>query len=266
MQAGVLIADRDRLAFRHDVTRAALYAGVPTSARHALHLQAGQALTAAGAPVERAAQHMLAGMSVDTRVLGWLAESSERLSARAPELAADLLSRAVERADARDELVGRLRVALAAALLRAGRFVRAEAVAREAPAAGPDPGSEPPLRWILVHACINQGDAEAALRESQTALSSANLTLAQTARFHGAAAQWLHILSRPVQATAEADSARRDGIASGDAQASAYGLQAAAGAKRWAGRFAEALDLAGQAVAFLTSRVELAALVARRPG
>src|SRR6266536_3041755 len=138
----------------------------------------------------------------------WLAaESSERLGARAPELAADLLSRAVERAD-----------------------------------------------------------AEAALRESQTALSSANLTLAQTARFHGAAAQWLHILSRPVQATAEADSARRDGIASGDAQASAYGLQAAAGAKRWAGRFAEALDLAGQAVAFLTSRVELAALVARRPG
>ena len=51
--AGVLVAEADRLAFRHEVIRQALYESLPASARNALHLQAGQALATAGAPVER---------------------------------------------------------------------------------------------------------------------------------------------------------------------------------------------------------------------
>src|SRR5262249_29182758 len=79
--AGVLTAESDRLVFRHEVIRQALEEGLPGSARNALHLQAGQALAAAGAPVERAAQHLLAGMTIDTRTLAWLAGSADRLSA-----------------------------------------------------------------------------------------------------------------------------------------------------------------------------------------
>ncbi len=66
---GVLAADYDRLAFRHEVIRRALYESLPMSARNALHLQAGQALAAAGAPVERAAEHLLAGTTPDARTL-----------------------------------------------------------------------------------------------------------------------------------------------------------------------------------------------------
>src|SRR6516225_1001366 len=49
---GVLTAESDRLTFRHEVIRQALYESLPMSARTALHLQAGQALAAAGARLE----------------------------------------------------------------------------------------------------------------------------------------------------------------------------------------------------------------------
>jgi hypothetical protein len=40
-----------------------------------MHLQAGQALAAAGTPVERAAQHLLAGTTLDARTPEWLVAS-----------------------------------------------------------------------------------------------------------------------------------------------------------------------------------------------
>src|SRR5215472_8650590 len=130
--AGVLAAESDRLAFRHEVIRQALYESLPVSARNALHLQAGQALAAAGVPVERAAQHLLAGTTFDARTLRWLAGSADRLSARAPGLAADLLRRAWDVARPAGDQAGPLRLAQASALLRAGRFAAAETAATRA--------------------------------------------------------------------------------------------------------------------------------------
>jgi hypothetical protein len=203
--AGVLTAEADGLVFRHEVIRQALVESLPASARNALHLQAGQALAAAGAPVERAAQHLLAGMTLDGRTLTWLAGSADRLSARAPALAADLLRRAVDTADPAGAHAVPLRLALAGALLRAGRFADAEATASEglavhgAPGAagrlgtgdrgggdGADPGGQP--RWVLVQASLNQGHVPGALRQAQQALEDGSLSRAERARFHGLAA------------------------------------------------------------------------------
>ena len=249
--AGVLVADSDRLAFRHEVIRQALRESLPASARNALHLQAGQALAAAGAPVERAAQHLLAGTTLDGATLEWLVKSASRLSLRAPDLAADLLSRVCDSDDLPGDLAGQLRVALANALLRAGRFAQAEAAAAQALAAGPDAKVAGQLRWVVAQSCLNQGRAEAALTEAQRALADGSLSRAERARFHGLAAQCLHFLSThgPGAAMRESEAARDASLASGDAHAMAYGLQAVAGAWRWQGRFAEALDVAGEAVA-----------------
>ena len=254
--AGVLAAESDRLTFRHEVIRQALYESLPMSARNALHLQAGQALATAGVPVERAAQHLLAGTTLDARTLEWLAEAAGPLTARAPELAADLLSRVWDRTDPSGDLVkgsGPLRLALARALLRAGRFAEAEAAATRALAAGPDASAAGPLRWVLVLSCLNQGRAEAALAEAQRALGSGELSRAERARFHGLAAQCLRVVSTygPVAAMQEAQAARGEALASGDAYAMAYGLQAVAGAWRWQGRFSQSVNVAGQAVAAL---------------
>lgn len=59
------------------------------------------------------------------------------------------------------------------------------------------------------------------------------------------------MLSLEPPAMREAEAARDEGLASGDAYAMAYGLQAVAGASRWQGRFSQALDLADQAAAAL---------------
>jgi DNA-binding NarL/FixJ family response regulator len=250
--AGVLAAEADRLVFRHEVIRQALYESLPVSARNALHLQAGQALAAAGVPAERAAQHLLAGTTLDTWTLDWLVRSAPRLSARAPELAADLLSRARDIAEVSDDQAARFRLALASALLRAGRFAKAETAATEALAAGPD-GNSGQLRWILAHSHLSQGRVTAALDEARRALDGSDVTRAERARFHGLVAQCLHILSwtGPDLAMRAAEGAQEEGAASGDAQAMAYGLQAVAGASRWQGRFTQALDFATRAAAAL---------------
>ena len=254
--AGVLTAQADRLAFRHEVIRQALYESLPVSARHAMHLQAGQVLAAAGVPVERAAQHLLAGTTLDARTVEWLAGAAGQLTARAPELAADLLSRVCDvtgPSGLQVEGSAPLRLALATALLRAGRFAEAEAAATRTLAAGPDPSSAGPLRWTVVLSRMNQGRVEAALAEIQRALDGSDLSRAERARFHGLAAQCLRVVSTPDPEVAmqQAEAARDQALASGDGYAMAYGLQAVAGAWRWQGRFSESVDVAGQAVAAL---------------
>jgi DNA-binding CsgD family transcriptional regulator len=248
--AGVLAAESDRLAFRHEIIRQALYESLPVSARNALHLQAGQALAAAGAPVERAAQHLLAGTTLDARTLEWLVASAERLSARAPELAADLLSRVTDLAEPSGQQLGTLRFALATALLRAGRFAQAEAVAVDAQTVGGQDGQHASqLRWILVQSYLNQGRAADALAEAQQALTDDKLGQVERARFHGMLALCLRVVSTagPGRAMEEAETARHEGVASGDAYAMAYGLQSLAGAYRWQGRFRESATTARQA-------------------
>ena len=251
--AGVLAAESDRLVFRHEIIRQALYESLPTSARNALHLQVGQALAAAGAPLERAAQHLLAGTGLDARTLEWLAASAGPLTARAPNWPPTCSPGPGTPPGCRLRRAGPLRLALAHALLRAGRFAEAEVTAFRALAAHPDPSSAGQLRWILVLAYLNQGQVEAALAEAQCALNDADLGRAERARFHGLAAQCLRVVSTPGPGTAmrEAEAARDEALASGDAYAIAYGLQAVAGAWRWLGRFSQSVDVAGQAVAAL---------------
>jgi len=249
--SGVLAAESDRLAFRHEIIRQALYESLPVSARNALHLQAGQALAAAGAPVERAAQHLLAGTTLDARTLDWLVASADRLTARAPELAADLLSRVSDLAEPYGPQAGPLRLALATALLRAGRFAQAEAVAAGALPADHDGQRAGQLSWVLALSYMNQGRAADALAEAQRAVTDDKLGRVERARFHGLAAQCLRVVStpNPERAMEEAAAARDASLASGDAYAVAYGLQAVAGAWRWQGYFGRALDPAGQAAA-----------------
>jgi tetratricopeptide (TPR) repeat protein len=149
---------------------------------------------------------------------------------------------------------GPLQLALANALLRAARFADAETAATQALAAGSDRETVGQLRWILIQSCINQGRVQAALDEAQRPLDGGTeLSRAERARFHGLAAQCLHVVSTsgPGPAMQEAEGARDEGLASGDAYAMAYGLQAVAGASRWQGRFSQGVDVAGQATAAL---------------
>jgi predicted ATPase len=64
----VLEDDGDRLRFRHDVIRDAIYEDMPATIRHGLHREAGQRLARTGAPALQVAEHLARGAARgDTR-------------------------------------------------------------------------------------------------------------------------------------------------------------------------------------------------------
>jgi predicted ATPase len=82
MAAGLLIESGRQLLFRHDLIREALAAHLPAQVRIALQLRAGQVLADTGAPVERVAEHLLAGTEMDRNTVDWRAPCGCTWSAR----------------------------------------------------------------------------------------------------------------------------------------------------------------------------------------
>ena len=245
---GVLTALPGRLAFRHPLVRAALADALPGSARQALHGQIAQALASRAIP-ERVAEHLLAAGPAAAPLLPWLADAAGDIADRAPALAAELLGQLLDiLAPRRDEISGRLRAALAAALLRSGRPEAAEQAAREALTTPADPRTEAALRWTLAAACASQGAIDRAVTEIAAALATGRLTLAEQARFYGLDAQCQITLSQP----AATSTSWRDGVAaaqaSGDTEALAHGMAAAARSRLWDGWIDEALRFADAAI------------------
>jgi hypothetical protein len=131
-EAGVIVSQPDKLAFRHPLVRTVLDDEVPSSARQALHLQMAETLSVSASP-ERAAGHLLAAGSAAGPLLPWLAGVADDLAVRTPALAIELLTQVLDiSATPTGEVSGRLRSALAAALLRSGRPSDAEQIARSA--------------------------------------------------------------------------------------------------------------------------------------
>ncbi|EWM18559.1 BTAD domain-containing putative transcriptional regulator [Kutzneria sp. 744] len=94
--AGVLVETRDSLAFRDEAVRQRLLDGTEPAQRAVLHREAAETLAAAGAPVERvAAQLVQAVPPVDPWSFRWLLANAEAIGFAAPQLATELLTRAV---------------------------------------------------------------------------------------------------------------------------------------------------------------------------
>jgi tetratricopeptide (TPR) repeat protein len=158
IRAGVLVDDGDRLRFRHDLLREALYEDLPASLRLALHREAGQRLARSGAAVPRVAEHLARGAA-----------------RRSPAVAAQLLGRAIELADPADPGRDRLLVDRAGALMWSGRLPEAEAALRSLLDREPDPSVEPRARVLLARTLATQGRLRATLRELERVQRSAAL-------------------------------------------------------------------------------------------
>jgi chloramphenicol 3-O-phosphotransferase len=246
--AGVLTELPGRLAFRHPLVRAVIADSLPSSSRQALHGQIAQALVTRAAP-ERVAEHLLAAGPAAASLLPWLADAADDIVDRAPALAADLLGQLLSTVvPPPGEISGRLRAALAAALLRTGRAGAAEQAARSALATSADARTEAALRWTLATACASQGAIDRAVTEIAAALATGRLSLAEQARFYGLDAQCQITLSQP----AATSTSWRDSVAaaraSGDTEALAYGMAAAARSRLWDGWIEEALGYADGAI------------------
>ena len=173
---------------------------------------------------------------------------------RAPALAVELLLLALATSRPSDALVSMLPLHHARALLWAGRPADAEQAAREALARLDTSISDTQLRWLLAHACLQQGNVVQAVAESELALASTTLDPRMAARLHGFQAQARLLLGRVFAADAAAICAVEAAQANDDAYGLAYGFYIRGSVKFLEQRHEEGLVFADSAMAALAGR------------
>ena len=119
--AGLIVGDGDRLAFRHDLIREAVYGHMLPAERRDLHRAAGQALANAGAPTQQIAEQFARGaLPGDLEAVSWLERAALETISVSPGSAIALLDDAVALRPARLARAG----GAAGADDRAARLVR----------------------------------------------------------------------------------------------------------------------------------------------
>lgn len=198
-------AGDDRLAFRHELVRDAVYQDVPAAVRRALHAQAGHALATRGAPPSRVATHLSLGDAADA--VPWLRRAAREALDVDTAVGVELLRRARSLLDEHDPQRVEVLRELGVAYVMLARPAESMAAIEEGLAMRPDPrtvrsmrrlqasalaqlgraaegdriwddveldASEPDHAWDLAaraQSRISVGDVDAAIRDAQAALA-----------------------------------------------------------------------------------------------
>ncbi|MGW3167667.1 ATP-binding protein [Streptomyces sp. NPDC001142] len=129
IDAALLHDDGERLLFRHDLLRQAVYADLTPSVRRALHREAASRLVAAGRSSVDAVPHLLKSAEAgDMEAIGLLDTAATDVIAVMPDLAADLAVRALELVPPRAPMAYDVGERAIVALTRAGRYTQARDV------------------------------------------------------------------------------------------------------------------------------------------
>ncbi|MFJ7958925.1 ATP-binding protein [Streptomyces sp. NPDC096319] len=124
--AALLHDDGDRLRFRHDLLRQAVYADLAPSVRRALHREAARRLVATGRSSTDAVPHLLESAEPgDQEAVELLGTAATDVIAVLPELAADLAVRALELVPPHAPPLFDVGERAVVALTRAGRYTQA---------------------------------------------------------------------------------------------------------------------------------------------
>jgi DNA-binding CsgD family transcriptional regulator len=170
LAAGVLAGAGSRLEFRHGLIRQSLYEGMPQSLRAALHLQAARRLADHARAPEQVLPHLALAPADDIAwAYDWLADAAPTLTARAPQVTAEVLRGAVARLPDSDPRRLTLRVSLIKAAYALAQFKEAEQVGTAVLAAGADPDTAAEVSWLV---------ASAQQRDSRSAAAAESLTRA----------------------------------------------------------------------------------------
>jgi DNA-binding CsgD family transcriptional regulator len=160
LAARIVVADRDSIAFRHELVWQAVADSLPQPVAQALHRQAGQMLLAHGGDTVAAARHLLAGAHRgDAVALAGLDRAVADAAQSSPSAAAELALSVLDLTAPTDPGRYARTVAAVRALTAAGRWEEAESVALPALLqSAPEPGG-PELRSALasLHAVHDRG-------------------------------------------------------------------------------------------------------------
>jgi DNA-binding CsgD family transcriptional regulator len=168
--ARLLVDVEDRLGFRHDLVRQAVYLDLPVSMRKELHAHAARALAMAGRSAAQVAAHVTRGATPgDEKAIRWLHEAAKESIELDPAAAAEFLERA-------RELAGRALTSpeLLTDLLRAyvwsGRLTDAESLGNQLLGADGGAPNSDLVRLFLARALIAQGRGPEGLTMLEPAL------------------------------------------------------------------------------------------------
>jgi DNA-binding CsgD family transcriptional regulator/tetratricopeptide (TPR) repeat protein len=170
VRAAVVVGDGDRLKFRHDLIREAIYGELVPAIRQDLHVAAGRALQAAGAPAQQVARQFASGARPgDLNAVEWLERAAREALALDPGAAADLLQRAISLAPSGWAGAARLEATLLEPLAWSGRVEEALARATALLDRAIEPADEFATRRGLAAVLATVGDIDAASAECERA-------------------------------------------------------------------------------------------------
>ncbi|WP_249012011.1 LuxR family transcriptional regulator [Conexibacter sp. DBS9H8] len=182
VQAQVIVEVEDRLGFRHELVRDALYQDLPRSVRAALHLELARALAHRNVSPLTVAEHLLRGPGErDPDTLAWLVDAAAEAAPQSPASAVELLSAARALAAPEDPMYAEIVAQLALNLVTAGRRQEGEAICRETLDAGATGEAAARLGLILARSLTERGRPAAAAGEARRVADTAGATPVQRA-------------------------------------------------------------------------------------
>ncbi|MFJ9850365.1 LuxR C-terminal-related transcriptional regulator [Streptomyces sp. NPDC101150] len=225
MAAGVLADAGERLAFRHPAIRQHLYDGLPSSVRAAAHRRLARGLAQRGEPRERVAEQLLAATGdgrTDDWTADWIGRHAEGLVRTRPEVAVELLQRALQRLPADDPRLAPLERDLATAAFRLRR-PECTAIVRRLLDRATTPDRRALLTTSLAHGLFWEGRWSEALSALDDAGTPGALSPLWDNRIHALRALTLWSAGRHDEAGPLAERVVCRAQETGDTQAEAYG-------------------------------------------
>jgi DNA-binding CsgD family transcriptional regulator len=228
LAAEVLEPAGDRLRFRHELIRQALFEATPEALRTAMYRDAAQASIASGAPVERVAELLLraCGDADDGWELDWLADNAGVLVGRAPAVAAELFEQALAHTGEDDPRYRLLEDQLAAVAFLLARYDQAERAARRILAGPADPDSRGQAVWILGYTLLRGARFDEAARLVGAVVEDRRTAPVWRARLTALQAMILSRRACDAEAARAAAWALAEGERLGDPMAMGYALHA----------------------------------------
>jgi DNA-binding CsgD family transcriptional regulator/tetratricopeptide (TPR) repeat protein len=259
--AGVLAERGERLSFRHELVRDALYYDLPLTVRRGLHAEFASALAAAGRPPARAADHVIrAAAPGDDRAIASIVSVARDLAGRAPGPAASMHQHAIKLSASPVAMREQLLPELADALIAAGQLGEGEQACREALALDLGPEWAGQLRLHLMFLLLRQGRTREAIREGEECLAQGVVDERDRERISSLMSMAL-VFSGDVAPAVRAARAVLD--TSRDELARALATNTLASAADGRGAFAEAAELIVPSVRWADLRGSRAAFDAR---
>jgi DNA-binding CsgD family transcriptional regulator len=254
LRSGLLGEAGRRLAFRHQLVRDTVYAQLPRSVRSALHRQAAYLLASRGADAIRVASHLSLGADDGgAEAVDWLRRAAREALSCSPQVAVELLDRAVELSGtghpAREEMLADRALALS----WAGRADEALGAARAMLAASIGAPLEGRLRLGLARALLVQGRWADAARELEIVAARSDGSRMAAARLLGDAALARAHCGELGRAVALAEEAMAIGQQLGDELAQSIALSSLAVVAHFEARHHDSVEASRRAVALAAS-------------